>query len=1006
MTHQVISRKLAAIFYADVAGYSRLTRQNEVVTHHRVMNILDHASETIKNGGGTVLRYAGDAILAEFQSVVAAMEAAVRIQNDLPERHSQSGGDQQIQIRIGLNLGEVMQDRGEIFGDDVNLAARLEAAALPGGVCISSTVYEQIRNKVDLVFADGGAAEFKNIDRPVHIYHWHPQAAMLQTATQPNTSSDKPSIAVMPFVNRSNDPEQEFLADGITEDIITELSRFSALLIIARNSSFSYKNQAIDPHQVSSELEVRYIIEGSIRRSGDRIRVTAKLLDTGSAHHVWSERYDRNISDIFDLQDEITRNIVASIAPQIEIAEIERGRSFRHSTLTSYEHSLKVQAILYDALQQGDYASLLRAIECAQSVLDRNARDTRALWVQAFAYIYQYLYRWGDDPDGALNTSAQLAERLLEIDSSNPNAYLALAMMHSFRGEFDSALEDYQRALDLNPNFALNLFLMSWGESCAGLTKQAREHAQLALRLSPRDLDIWLGEAYTALAQASLVEAKYDEAKRWGIRSAQAHSKGPICHAVVISSCGYLDDKECATRFYDALKSFAPDFIPGLMTGAITIYKQPDHNVLLLDGLRMTGLTDIRATRSINARTITLPDERSIAVLPFRNMSNDPEQDYFSDGIAEDIITMLSKIRGLRVVARSSTYTYKGTPVDVRQVGREQDVRYVLEGSVRKHASRVRVTAQLVDAMSGRQIWAERYDRQLDDIFAVQDELMREIVVALDVELTEGEQSRMWSSGTSNVEAWECVRLAVPIVFRSGSDKHLLQAKTLLDKALELDPEYPFAWVLLGWYHQNYADVAGGATDSASKRAAHASMLDCARRAIELDPSCADAYSVMAMYHLECREFDQAIDYAEKSISLAPSNSENLAEAAMVMVKAGKPRRGLELVKKAMDICPLYPPGYLRSLAAAYRFTGNAELSVEAYRESIKLESGFLGPHVNLTSALGELGRIDEAVEAAQEIVRLAPDFSVSEYVSGLSYRNPQDTERIEQGLHHAGLPE
>ena len=401
-----------------------------------------------------------------------------------------------------------------------------------------------------------------------------------------------------------------------------------------------------------------------------------------------------------------------------------------------------------------------------------------------------------------------------------------------------------------------------------------------------------------------------------------------------------------------------------------------------------------------------LPDKPSIAVLPFTNMSGDPQQEYFSDGISEDIITALSKVSNLMVVARTSTFTYKGKEVDIKQVGREQGVRYVLEGSVRKATNRVRVTAQLIDATTGAHIWAERYDRVLDDVFAVQDELMREIVVALDVELREGEQAKMWSSGTSNVEAWECVRLAAPIITRSGVERDLLQGRKLLERALELDPNYAMAWVMFGWFHQNYADVAGGENDTVKRQAALTSMWECARRAIEIDPSCADAYSVMALYHMERKEFEQAIESAEKSIELAPSNADNLGEAAMVMIKSGKPQRGLQLVKRRMRACPLYPAGALRSLAAAYRFTGNAELAVDTFKESLKRESGYLSPHVNLTSVLGELGRIDEAKEAAREVLKLAPDFSISEYIRGLSYRNPADLRRVEDGLRRAGLPD
>ena len=401
-----------------------------------------------------------------------------------------------------------------------------------------------------------------------------------------------------------------------------------------------------------------------------------------------------------------------------------------------------------------------------------------------------------------------------------------------------------------------------------------------------------------------------------------------------------------------------------------------------------------------------LPDKPSIAVLPFSNMSGDPEQEYFSDGITEDIITALSKIKNLLVIARNSTFTYKGKSVDVRQVSREQGVRYVLEGSVRKAGNRIRVTAQLIDAMTGHHIWAERYDRELNDIFAVQDEIVREIVVALDVELNEGEQARIWSSGTTNVEAWECVRLGSYNAVYSTNPEVKLQAKALLEKALELDPSYAIAWVMLGWIYQQYADVASLASDSNSPETALASMLDCAHKALAADPSCADAFGLLAMYHLEMKAFDQAKEMAEKAISLAPNNAHNLGEVSMVLNKTGNPQRALELKKRAMRACPMYRPGFLRGLGLSYYLLGQLDSAISAFKQSIVRESEYLSAHTNLASIYGELGRLEEAKEPVSEILRLAPDFSIKAYMKGLSFSDPEVLTRMEDGLRKAGLPE
>jgi TolB-like protein/Tfp pilus assembly protein PilF len=403
----------------------------------------------------------------------------------------------------------------------------------------------------------------------------------------------------------------------------------------------------------------------------------------------------------------------------------------------------------------------------------------------------------------------------------------------------------------------------------------------------------------------------------------------------------------------------------------------------------------------------SVPDYPSIAVLPFTVMSADPEQEFFADGVSEDIITALSKISRLMVVARNSTFVYKGQAVDVKKVSREQGVRYVLEGSVRKAGNRVRVSAQLIDATTGLHLWAERYDRDLEDIFAVQDEITREIVVAMDVQLREGEQHRVWSSGTQNLEAWECVRLATDAAL-GGAAEAQPKARERLDRALELDPNYATAWAMRGWLYFTEADVGGGIGNREQFDKAQAAAFRCGHRALELDPGCAEAYGMLALTHLNAGEHDVAMEMSEKAIALAPNNAEILGGvASAVMRKSGQPERGAELVKKAMRLCPFYRPGLLRALGNNYRMmSGRLEEAVACYRESLKRETGYLAPYVNLTSALGELGRLDEAREAARDVLQQEPNFSIKAYTAGLSYRDPADVERIAEGLRQAGLPE
>jgi len=290
------------------------------------MEVLDFASESIKSDGGMVLRYAGNAILAEFSSVVAAVNSAVLIQIELRKRNQVEADDNRVEIRIGITLGEVLEDRGEIFGDGVNTAARLKSVSSPGGICISELVYNQIRSKVDTEFEDCGRESLKNIAEPVRVFRWLPDGSKTNESKSGNNSSSRkiPSIAVLPFTNMSRDPEQEYLADGICEDIITALSKIRVFTVIARNSTFSYKGRSVDIKQVAKDLKVNYVLEGSLRRSGDRVRITAQLIDHEGLH-VWAEKYDRVIEDIFELQDEMTQTIAAALEPELHAVERERA---------------------------------------------------------------------------------------------------------------------------------------------------------------------------------------------------------------------------------------------------------------------------------------------------------------------------------------------------------------------------------------------------------------------------------------------------------------------------------------------------------------------------------------------------------------------------------------------------------------------------------------------------------------------------------------------------------
>ena len=398
------------------------------------------------------------------------------------------------------------------------------------------------------------------------------------------------------------------------------------------------------------------------------------------------------------------------------------------------------------------------------------------------------------------------------------------------------------------------------------------------------------------------------------------------------------------------------------------------------------------------------PEIPSIAVLPFKNMTSEPQQDFFADGMTEEIITALSKAEGLFAVSRNSTFTYKGKTVDLQDVGEELGVRYVLIGNVRRSGERVRVSAQLIDAETGTQLWAERYDRKLTDVFAIQDEITREVLVGLEVKLTSGEQARIWSGGTRSLEAWECVRLGMEALNRVTPEDRV-KARTLLNKAPEFDPDYATAWVSLGWLYFHEADISTSAASGSDRSHALDYAIKMAHKGLEIDPASADAHALLGLCFLEQKEFDDAVAFSEKAVALAPSLAQHFGTTAAVLNKAGKPERAFDLIRRAMRLCPIYPAWYLLVLGNACRLMRHNDDAVAVFEEAVKRNPDGLAAQLGLASTLGELHRIEDAQVSVAEILRIDPDFSVKTYVSGLSYRDQSETTRFARGLRAAGLP-
>jgi len=444
-------RKLTTILYTDVAGYSRHTGGDEEGTHRRVMEILDFASARISEGGGKVLRYAGDAILTEFSSTVAAARVALDIQNTLAGENRELDADKKVQIRIGINIGDVIDDRGEVFGDGVNLAARLEAAAPEGGICISRSVHEQIRGKLDVQFTDGGEQNFKNIAHPVRVFEWEPafEADTSATARSPQ-SSEKPSIAVLALTNMNHDPDLDYIGDGITEDLITALSRIRSFKVISRESTFSYKGTATDVRKVAKELGVRFVLEGSVRKAGNRVRVTAQLIDAATGRHVWAERYDREMEDIFALQDEMVEIIAAALEPELNAFECERALSKPPENLDAWE--LYQRALWHMWTYENEHVQTAMKMFKQASQADPNFAPAYAYY--AYSCYQTVIMGYADDPEANLQEGLDAARRALKCDDRDAISYFALGRILMMQGDHDGSIAALRKSLDLNPSFA------------------------------------------------------------------------------------------------------------------------------------------------------------------------------------------------------------------------------------------------------------------------------------------------------------------------------------------------------------------------------------------------------------------------------------------------------------------------------------------------------------------------------------------------------------------------
>ena len=584
------TRRLAAILAADVAGYSRLMGADEEGTHERLKGHLrELINPKIRDHRGRIVKNTGDGLLAEFASVVDAVRCAIEVQVGVAERNAGVPTDERIEFRVGINLGDVIIDDDDIFGNGVNIAARLEALAEPGGICVSRVVRDQVRDKVEFGFEDIGDQSVKNIARPVRVYRVRDAGT---AAKSPNPQRlplrpilDKPSIAVLPFDNMSGDPEQEYFADGISEDIITMLAGWRAFPVIARNSTFTYKGKATDIKTVGRELGAHYVLEGSVRKSGVRVRVTAQLIEADTGHHLSAERYDRDLTDLFDIQDEIVTAIVGAIEP--ELLKFERNRIADRPQYNEDAYELYQRGMWHQYRLSKD--DNLRAQDFFRRALAIDAQYPQATAALAIAVLNAAYLGWAKNTECNYAEAYELALRAVSLDARYPNAHFALGLVCMWTRRSDRAMIEFEEAIKLDPSFAAAYVILGQMYLYSGRPEEAITLAQKGIGLSRYDprLFIWL----TALAGAHYRLGHYAEAIEFGLRSWTLDHNWPAGLRYAVAGFAQLGRSAEAKAALTDLLQLDPSlsYVESILQRT---YKDAMAIQHILDGLRKAGMPE------------------------------------------------------------------------------------------------------------------------------------------------------------------------------------------------------------------------------------------------------------------------------------------------------------------------------------------------------------------------------------------------------------------------------
>ncbi len=1020
-----VKRKLTAIFSADVVGYSRLMREDELATVQTLTSYKETMTKLIKHYRGRVLDSIGDNLMAEFASVVDAVQCAVEVQQVLSSKNEELPENRKMLFRIGINLGDVIEEGDRIYGDGVNIAARVESLAEGGGVCISGSAFEQIENKLALGYQYMGEHTVKNITKPVKVYrvpmgptegeekkrafrgwqkaaiaavaivilagvaavlwryYWRPGHPPIEVASVEKmafTLPDKPSIAVLPFVNMSGDPKQEYFSDGLTDQIISGLSKVPGLFVIARNSTFTYKGKPVKVQKVAEDLGVKYVLEGSVQKTTDRIRITAQLIDATAGHHLWSKRYDRDLKDIFAIQDDITLELMKGMALELRGDQYRAMLTHVTTNLEAYEKYL--EGILYlRKYTKGDNAQARKILGEAIAL---DSQFAAAYAMLAWTHFWDARFGWTESRVKSMGMAFESAQKSLEIDDTMDFAHSVLSGIYLVKRQHEKAVAAAEHALTLNPNGALEYCTMAGVVGCSGRWEDSIIYGKKSIRLdpfAPPPYFHWLGRAYFMTGQ-------YDEAILTFKKILAITPNYLPAHAFLAASYISLGRETEAAAAAEAVLRINPKFC--LESYAKTLpYKNKSDIERYMVALRKAGLPE--------TPPLPLPDKPSIAVLPFVNMSGDPKLEYFSDGITEEIITALSKVSALFVIARNSSFTYKGKAVWVPNVARELGVRYVLEGSVRKAGNDVRITAQLIDGTTNHHVWSERYDRELKDIFAIQDDVTKKILTNVKVELAgDAEQTLGAARCTSNLKAYLKLLEGIQYNFESKFS----ESRKAFEEVMSLDPNCPGAYGWLAWCHLMGVWFGPSATRAQSLMRA----FEYGEKCLALDESAEGCHRVLGHAYLLKKDYDKAIFHGKRSVELNPNSASSATMYGWTLRSMARYDEAINEYERAMRLDPKTIQWPLTQLGTTYVMMRRHEEAIEACRKSLELNPTDLATWITLVMAYSSLDQMDEARAAGAEVLKLSPNFSVEHFAKAMPYKNEADREFMADAMRKAGM--